>query len=118
MLPFALGLEGHGGPKDFQAFPDGESSSRDTKQTQGSPVSDTFINVTKKGCSGDPSEGTLHSSCSGKNIHFQFILSMYFASFLVLVNDLRQKNDFILLPLCTVTKDEEHRGMVAKATSL
>lgn len=50
--------------------------------------------------------------------HFQFILSMHFASYLVLVDNLDQTNDFILLLLCTVTKDKEHRGVVVKATWL
>lgn len=51
-----------------------------------------------------------------KILYFQLILSMRFA--LVFVNDLDQTNDFILLPLCTVTKDKEHRSMVVKATWL
>lgn len=51
-------------------------------------------------------------------LNFQLILSTHFASYLVLVDNLDQTNDSILLPLCTVTKDKEHRGVVVKATWL
>lgn len=59
---------------------------------------------------------TLLADLMCKILNFQLILSMRFA--LVFVNDLDQTNDFILLPLCTVTKDKEHRSMVVKATWL
>lgn len=48
----------------------------------------------------------------GKIFDFQLILSVHFDSYLVFVENLDQTNDFILLALCTVTKDKEHRGMV------